>query len=184
MTTRIEALAWYPEAYSMDHYRMGVQRKAFSQRVLYAVPVRSSMLDIGCGRGEMLDYAKSIGFDSVRGIETVDELVENPLVDYGLAHNLPAQSSSYDVVTMFDVMEHLIEEDCYQAIDEMLRVATSHIVVSISNKPSIVHGIDVHITKKRYDEWDRILRYAAPHAEITHLVDSRPCVCEMWRIDL
>jgi len=105
-------------------------------------------------------------------------------VRYGLAHSLPCKDNQYDIVTMFDVMEHLTEADCMAVINELQRVATKYIVLSISNRPSIVNGIDVHITKKPYDEWDLILRENIEAKNIQHLINNRACVCEMWVIEL
>ena len=181
MITRETALSWYPEAYENNEYKMGLQRKMWAIHILSELP-KGSFFDVGCGRGEMIEIAYNTGHRPSRGCETVPDLIGG-VIYHGLAHDLPCRDNEYDTVTMFDVMEHLTEADCMSAINELKRVAKKHIILSISNRPSIVNGIDLHITKKPYDEWDKILREYIP-GTITHLKHDRPCVCEMWRIDL
>lgn len=182
MISRETALNWYPGAYENKQYAMGMQRKMWAQQVLMGLP-SGSLFDVGCGRGEMIAFASNIGHRPAHGCETVPELIGGPVV-FGLAHALPPRDNEYDIVTMFDVMEHLTEADCMAAIGELQRIARKHIILSISNRPSIVKGVDLHITKKPYSEWDAILKENIPKAKIYHLLPDRDCVCEMWRIDL
>ena len=58
---RLDEITKYISAYKYPEYRMGDLRKASAQGLLMAAPSRESFLDIGCGRGEMLDYAKEKG---------------------------------------------------------------------------------------------------------------------------
>jgi ubiquinone/menaquinone biosynthesis C-methylase UbiE len=180
VTTRDEALAWYEDAYKSESYGMGAARKQWAQQMLRDVP-RGTLFDVGCGRGEMIAYANQVGFDA-QGCETVPDLIGGPVV-HGLAHELPCGDDAFDVVTMFDVMEHLTESDCMAAIDELQRVARKHILLSISNRPSIVKGIDIHITKKPYSQWDRILRDKIP-GTVRWFTNTKVHICDMWRIDL
>src|SRR4030065_628571 len=70
-----------------------------------------SILDVGCGKGDFVDAALSEGYD-VGGIE-----LSQPAVDIAQGFGLPVakldffssaiQDSSRDVVTMFEVIEHL-----------------------------------------------------------------------------
>ena len=180
MIDRETALAWYPDAYKSEQYGMGLARKSWAQAMLDNVP-RGTLFDVGCGRGEMIEYANIIGFHA-EGCETVPELIGGP-VQYGLAHELPADTNGFDIVTMFDVMEHLTEDDCFAAIEEITRVARKHILLSISNRPSIVNGIDIHITKKPYSEWDAILRDMMP-GTVRWYTNTSCQICDMWRIDI
>jgi 2-polyprenyl-3-methyl-5-hydroxy-6-metoxy-1,4-benzoquinol methylase len=70
-----------------------------------------SILDVGCGRGDFVYAALNNGWD-VRGIE-----LAKPAVKIAESFNLPVNhldffsdtigTASYDVVTMFEVLEHL-----------------------------------------------------------------------------
>ena len=68
----------YQRAYKLPSYGMGVNRRKSAQKYLFDLPFRGSYLDVGCGRGEMLRYAESIGFDPVTGVDVVDYLLGTP----------------------------------------------------------------------------------------------------------
>lgn len=73
---------------------------------------RSTLLDIGCGRGFLLSQAKKNGF-TIEGIEICKPLAEQASKDLTcIVHtdplvqlNLP--NEKFDVVTMYDLIEHL-----------------------------------------------------------------------------
>ena len=72
-----------------------------------------SLLDIGCGMGDFLLEAQSIGFN-VSGLEVTDHLVEFAnrrlgfsSVQKGFIETSNFQKESFDVVAFFDVIEHV-----------------------------------------------------------------------------
>ena len=85
---------------------------------------RSKILDIGCGTGTMLRYLSRYGdaqgadadeeavrFCRLRGAENVTQLADALL---------PFPDASFDVVTMFDVLEHI--DDDSAALEEVRRI--------------------------------------------------------------
>ena len=73
-------------------------------------PVRSalvglsgSLLDVSCGRGELLGAAEGLGFKPVRGTEAVEYLCDGERVVRAEIHDLPFATASFDVVTCIDV---------------------------------------------------------------------------------
>ena len=70
------------------------------------------LLDAGCSAGLFLDRARARGFD-VAGVEFSDDSAAFARAHFGLSvhtgtlHDLAAPAGSYDVVTMFDVLEHV-----------------------------------------------------------------------------
>lgn len=164
---RQDEAAVYQIEYSNPEYRMGAQRLSDVERLLRLVP-RGSLLDVGTGRGETLEIAHSLEFYPSIGTETVPELLSKRVFK-AYAHDLPYTRQSFDVVTCFDVLEHLIQEDLIPAVKEFARVAKSHIILSASETPSSQWGggRDLHISKRPADEWEKLFREAAPDWTIT-----------------
>lgn len=177
--------AKYARTYATQrHYKMGEPRKADAIRDLHALPCRGAYLDVSCGRGEMLDQARRFGFDPVRGTEIVPDLIDGERVVRAEVHALPFDDGSFDVVTMFDVIEHLLAGDDEAACREMARVARRHILLTANNRPSFNKaGDDLHILKRPYAEWDALFRQWFP-GEVTRLKGDRAYVSEAWRVDI
>lgn len=83
------------------------------------------VLDVGCGAGGMLGPLSRYG--DVTGLDVSEELVELchsrgfEQVVVGDAYDLPAESGSIDVVTLFDTIEHIpddvrVLEQCREAL--------------------------------------------------------------------
>lgn len=72
-------------------------------------------LDVGCGSGLILQAAKEHGHWSLFGIEPVKEMAEytseqlNVPVFAGTFEDYQGQAAEYDIVSMWDVIEHLSE---------------------------------------------------------------------------
>ena len=94
------------------------------------------ILDVGCGRGEILRHCAKLGADafgidyaevavtmSQGVIETLDGVTPGRTgVAQADAKVLPFPSSSFDRVLMFDVVEHLYPWELHQAMREVHRV--------------------------------------------------------------
>lgn len=175
----------YHRAYALNpNYRMKAARMADAVNDLAALPSRGSYLDVSCGRREMIRAAKKLGFGPRRGTEIVPELIDDKRVVFAEVHELPFVDKSFDVVTMFDVIEHLIPGDDRLACLEMARVARKHIIVTANNKPSFNRAKDdLHINKRPYEEWDRLFREWFP-GTVTWIKGERQYASEGWRIDL
>lgn len=109
----------------------------------------SSLLDVGCGRGELIDFADTMGW-FVRGWEVVDYLCEKPkvcLLSEG-AHHLPEEDSSWDAVFCLDVMEHLLEDDVPAVLAELWRVTRFRLCLTVAMFESVYH-----ITVKPKEWW-------------------------------
>lgn len=147
-----------------------------------------SYLDIGCGRAEMLEHAEALGFDVARGTEIVNILCDHVRVWHCAIHNLhimPAAASpdGFDLVTSFDVIEHLLPGDDELLLVEMGRIARHCMAVTANNRPSVDPNTqnDLHINKRPYDEWDRIIRDLwEPDWTVERMTD-KSYVSETWR---
>lgn len=174
----------YHRAYALSaKYKMKRERMADAVNDLAALPCRGSLLDVACGRGEMMAEAERLGFKPVRGTEIVPELI-GPGVVYGEAHSLPFVSDCFDVVTMFDTIEHLVPGDDEAACRQLARVARKHILLTANNKRSRNKaGDELHINRRPYAEWDALFREWFP-GRVTWIKGERHYISEAWRVDL
>jgi SAM-dependent methyltransferase len=163
----------YQDAYRDPAYGMGVRRKAHVQGILQGLPP-GSLLDIGTGRGETLQLAQAAGHDPVAGTEVVKELLSDN-VFYGEAHHIPFASGSFDYVTCFDVLEHLIEDDIRPCLQELYRVARRACIVSASERTSRYKGRELHISRRPKAKWLQLIRECWPGAYEFGAAGASPC---------
>jgi SAM-dependent methyltransferase len=181
---RLSEHAKYKRAYQKQGYKMGDRRRPVAVSDLATLPVRESYLDVACGRGEMLREAETLGYTKVKGTEIVPDLIDGERVIYGEVHELPFPDKSFDTVTMFDVIEHLLPGDDELACRELARVARSHVLVAAAKNVSIKPNGDVlHINLRSYEEWDRLFRKWFP-GQVTWIKDDQVRPSQTWRIDV
>lgn len=175
--------AKYIRSYQMQSYRMGGRRMTDAVRHLTRIPGRGSYLDVGCGRGEMLEHAAALGFAPVTGTEIVPALLDGERIMRAEVHALPFPDNAFDVVSMLDVIEHLIPGDDELACRELGRVARSRVLVTANNWPSVNSaGDQLHINRRPYEEWHRLfVGWFAP-ARVTWLAGD-PDTSQAWLVD-
>jgi len=106
-----------------------IKLKRFEFAKKYVKP-GDRVLDIGCGDGFLTDKISYIcrevsGIDpSVSGIKFAKDKIENKNISLiqGSATNLPFKDNSYDAMTLFEMIEHLPENQVKNAIEEIFRV--------------------------------------------------------------
>lgn len=169
----------YREAYKDPHYGMGVRRRAHVKAMLAKLE-RGSLLDVATGRGECLKFARELGFsEPIIGTEVVDDLLDVDVV-FARAHDLPFEDGSFDVVTCFDVLEHLIEDDIRPCLREMYRVARRTCIVSASERPGKWRGgRDLHISRRPAAEWAELIADCWPGMVGFGSAGASPC----FRVD-
>ena len=154
--------AKYRRAYQLSNYKMGGDRLRDAKNDLIFAAEQGcwTHLDVGCGRGEMLDYGRELGMTS-SGVEIVPALAANREdVIIGGASEIVELfgKETFDLVTCFDVLEHLPPGSEVPAIQAIRDVAIRCAVVTANNKPSMNGGDNLHINIKPYDDWDSIIR--------------------------
>lgn len=143
--------AKYDAAYRRDSYRMGQERYRRVQAVLRDLPFRGTLLDVGTGRGETLDIAEALGYDA-QGTEVVEYLLTDR-VRYAEAHALPFDDDAFELVTCFDVLEHLVPQDTQQVLHELRRVARRALILSIGAYSHQENGVEYHINARTPEGW-------------------------------
>jgi 2-polyprenyl-3-methyl-5-hydroxy-6-metoxy-1,4-benzoquinol methylase len=175
----------YMRAWTLDTYRMGERRKRDAVSNLRALPIRGSYLDVGCGRGEMLTHAAELGFHPVQGVEVVRQLIDGTRVIYAEGWALPFTQKTWDVVALFDVIEHLIPGDDERICRELVRVARHYIILTASNLASTLpDGTQLHINRRPYEKWDQLFAEWFPSALRIMRCPVAPSQTPMWRVDL
>lgn len=157
-------------------------RLAWVASVLHDLPHRGSLLDVGCGRRFLIDHAATDGFGPTMGTDVVAALCDQERVFEAWAHKLPFADRSFDVVTMTDVIEHLLPEDEPAALAEMARVARQTVLIAANNLSSVRHGIELHINRRPYDEWDTNIRRAFPDWVVQRLETPKGIRGVMWKV--
>ncbi len=82
------------------------------------LPLNSKILDIGCYTGSLIADLCELGFSDARGVDTNKHGIQRgwklypelrgQIVSYD-GKNLPFPEASFDVITMFDVLEHIVD---------------------------------------------------------------------------
>lgn len=173
----------YEKVYQVERYKMGDARYQYAKECLESSPFRGSYLDVGCGRGEMIATAKSLGYKKANGVEVVSYLIGGDVVA-GKAWDLPFKDNEIEVVSLFDVIEHLLYDDMLPTMAELKRVASKQVILTAANYSSKSLGEELHVNRLPYDEWDRIIREAYAGAEVEWLPRKHGINSETWVITL
>jgi 2-polyprenyl-3-methyl-5-hydroxy-6-metoxy-1,4-benzoquinol methylase len=81
------------------------------------------VLDVGCGSGTFLYWARSRGFASVHGIDVSDEQVavarslDLPAEVGSFQSYLPDRRDRFDLIVGLDVIEHLTRDEAFEFLD-------------------------------------------------------------------
>lgn len=166
---RAAEIARYERAYQNADYRLGDRRRKHITHHLNRIP-KGSLLDVSTGRGEVIEIAGHLGHGPVMGTEAVQYLCNGTTVLHAMAHDLPFPGKSFETVTMFDVMEHLLPDDTGMVCRELKRVAHRRVLLTVHNGPHRYRGADLHINRRAsYEAWLAELRqHFAPHEVLDH----------------
>lgn len=94
-------------------------------------PPDTSVLDVGAGMGVGLAYLCYLGIDSSRGFEADARLKHLPGIDIGESPLALYGEKSWDVITCFDVIEHVLED--LDLFNELIKVARERVYISTPN---------------------------------------------------
>lgn len=92
---------------------------------LASVSQRADIADLGCGDGMLLRVFEEMGFKNLYGVEGSPEMhrlcrERFPAVEQGdLRAYLRSKVGSFDVIALFDVLEHFTREEAVELLDEI-----------------------------------------------------------------
>ena len=113
----------YGRQYNTWLYR--VRRRAFMGlcRSLKLRPLESRILDVGCGTGFYIEQWRRLGADKIVGLDFSAVVIERLRRQFPPAVSLeemdigeptvPLPAGSFDIVTAFDVLFHIVDDDRY-----------------------------------------------------------------------
>jgi len=148
----------------------------FYSRCIRKYMPRGKLLDIGCGEGSLLKWAGKCRYD-VYGIDISEfaarlsrrALSQANLV-VGDVRSLPFEDDCFDVVTCFDVLEHLLEP--LIALEEINRILKGKGILVMSSPNICSKGLRwkgndwygyrdaTHVSLLSGDQWDELLERA------------------------
>lgn len=142
--------------YSWERIGGEVEKTAAHIKKQFA-PAKS--LDVGCAKGFLVKALHNLGVDAY-GIDASEYAVTkvpeeiNNRVKLGLASDLTYMSSEFDLVTIFDVLEHIPEELANQTCAELLRVSGNWVLVYVVTKQEPDDIDPSHINIKPREWWE------------------------------
>ncbi len=92
---------------------------------LAQIPRTGAVADLGCGDGMLLRVFQELGFANLHGVEGSAEMwalchQHFPTVEQGdLRDYLRKQAGAFDVIALFDVLEHFTREEAVGLLDEI-----------------------------------------------------------------
>ncbi|HAW52304.1 MAG TPA: hypothetical protein DCX54_08265 [Flavobacteriales bacterium] len=127
MTTHKNVSDWYDRKYreTGDQTRRSV--KAFYQ-IMKLIPASAdSILDVGCGRGEFLEYLNNKGFKNLAAVDISEEAIKGvkqllPDCDARVStgEKMPFADNQFSLITCLGVLEHFLDID--GGLNEMNRI--------------------------------------------------------------
>jgi ubiquinone/menaquinone biosynthesis C-methylase UbiE len=134
----------------------------------YGLAADASILDVGCGKGFMLqDFSVLMPQARLQGLDVSDYAIANayPAVkdrlQVGDARRLPHADKSFDLVTAINVAHNFELDECAQAILEVQRVACQHAFVVVdawrndAEKQVLEKWVLTCVTAMHADDWVR-----------------------------
>lgn len=109
------------------------------------------MLDLGCGRGHTVEALRELGLVA----EGIDQVAVDPAMRVGDICLPIADIRSFRSVVCIDCIEHLTDGQVEGLVANMLEVERQ--AFSIHNGSSTDTGAELHVNRKPFDEWERIL---------------------------
>lgn len=108
-------------------------RKAYLQKLIrthFPENHEAKILDLGCGHGALIYFARSLGYCNTIGVDRSPEQVKAAKLlniegvrQGDLTETLKSlPENSYDVIITFDVIEHFTKEEILIFVDEVKRV--------------------------------------------------------------
>ncbi len=151
--TPSEYESFYSNLNSVSRNRLTDLNKECVKRILESTRDQQSVLDVGCGRGYMIQKIQAT-FPSIECFAC--DVIDNPCLPQGIefrkghADSLPFKDESVDVVFCSHVLEHV--KDPRAVVGELLRVARRKLILVTPKQRPYFYTLDEHLNFYWYEE--------------------------------
>jgi len=161
----------YYDEYHRQESKYGLPQGFYRQFLDYLkVEKGRRLLDIGCGRGQILKEAErkqlfSCGIDiSFEGLEFAKKIIKKSHIVCGNAEYLPYPNNIFDYIVMLGTLEHFLNPT--KGLKEAVRVLSNggKICIVVPNLYYIKHFWNIW-TKKKTPSTDQIIEHLKPLKE-------------------
>ena len=103
-------------------------------RSYFPVDRNSAIVDLGCGHGALVHFAREVGYRNINGVDSSSQQVDTArrlgiegVCQGDLLQTISSMAdSSLDAVVAFDVIEHFRKDELTGLVDQVLRVLRAH----------------------------------------------------------
>ncbi|MCK4319953.1 class I SAM-dependent methyltransferase [Candidatus Micrarchaeota archaeon] len=116
--------------------------KPWFDNILENISKGSNILEVGCGKGILLNTLKKKKDCKVTGVDIISkpDSIDFPFFTVDIdSEPLPFDSDSFDYVICTEVLEHLFNPE--KAIDELARVSKDKLLISIPNTRYVGYSV-------------------------------------------
>lgn len=126
---------FYSYIYNSENYFHGLESERIN-RILKRIPSKGSILEIGCGDGRLLN---KINADFKIGIDfSIKPLIHVKTLTFAAnVSNLPFSNNSFELVICSEILEHLNNTISNKTLDEIRRVSSRYILISVPYKENL-----------------------------------------------
>ncbi len=130
---RVQPLSQQPAGPGSPSRRTETSNRLDTRRIMELIPAGKSVLDLGCGHGELLDSLRRQGYGPVMGVELDEQALVSclqrgvPVIQADLNRQLPQfPDKGFDVVVLSQTLQAIL--DVEGLITEIIRVGRRAIV--------------------------------------------------------
>jgi SAM-dependent methyltransferase len=128
---RAAGAEWYEHAYAVRHLAVDDRIRTYFRRAVARIPPGARVLDVGCGEGVFVNFARGLGRDAY-GVDRSRKSIEAGRARYGLTTLAVGEASEssgvFDAATLFEVIEHVSDPRQY-LVDVSSRVRSGGLLV-------------------------------------------------------
>lgn len=112
----------------------------------------SPVIDLGCGRGQTVEKLREEGFEA----DGIDQISNHPDMRVGDITKPIQDIEKFQSAVCIDCIEHLYEDQVLGLFENMKRVKRQ--AFSIHNGPSTGTGQELHVNRKSFIDWTKLVR--------------------------